>query len=351
VQPRPQRKTGATSRPVLTSVLASATSPSAAIPPSTDRYRVDSGQQNCGFPAPCFILNCCAKRPPYAASIVEMQGREVDMSKEAAQMLKMRRMRIPYYQVNAFTAESFAGNPAGVCLLEQWLPDALLQRIAAENNLSETAFLVRKDGFYDLRWMTPTTEVDLCGHATLASAFVLLFEMGLPQERVIFQTLSGRLSTSRLRDFLELDFPSRPAQKCFPPEELIKALGRAPVEVLKSRDYLAVYNSATEIAALQPDMGSLAGLDSLGVIVTAPGINTDFVSRFFAPKVGVPEDPVTGSAHCSLIPYWSARLDKSEMVARQISKRGGELFCRMQGERVGIGGRAMTYFRGELEIS
>jgi predicted PhzF superfamily epimerase YddE/YHI9 len=236
-------------------------------------------------------------------------------------------------------------------LLEQWLPDALLQRIAAENNLSETAFLVRKDGFYDLRWMTPATEVDLCGHATLASAFVLLFEMRLPQERVIFQTLSGRLSASRLRDFLELDFPSRAPQKCFPPEELIKALGRAPVEVLKSRDYLAVYNSATEVAALQPDMGLLAELDSLGVIVTAPGIDTDFVSRFFAPKVGVPEDPVTGSAHCSLIPYWSARLGKSEMVARQISKRGGELFCRMLGERVGIGGRAMTYCRGELEIS
>jgi predicted PhzF superfamily epimerase YddE/YHI9 len=279
-------------------------------------------------------------------------AREVELGNEAAQMLKkMHQMRIPYFQVNAFTSEPFAGNPAGVCLLEQWLPDALLQRIAAENNLSETAFLVRRDGFYDLRWMTPTAEVDLCGHATLASAFVLLFEMGLPQERVVFQTLSGRLSACRLRDFLELDFPSRPPQKCSPPDELVKGLGRVPVEVLKSRDYLAVYNSATEVAALQPDMGLLAGLDCLGVIVTAPGIDTDFVSRFFAPKVGVPEDPVTGSAHCSLIPYWSARLGKSEMVARQISKRGGELFCRMPGERVGIGGRAMTYFRGELEVS
>jgi predicted PhzF superfamily epimerase YddE/YHI9 len=260
-------------------------------------------------------------------------------------------LRIPYYQVNAFTSESFAGNPAGVCLLEQWLPDDLLQRIAAENNLSETAFLVRRDGFYDLRWMTPTNEVDLCGHATLASAFVLLFEMGLSQQRVVFQTLSGRLSTSLLGDSLELDFPSRPPKKCSPPEELIKGLGRAPAEVLKSRDYLAVYHSAAEVAALQPDMALLVELDSLGIIVTGPGIDTDFVSRFFAPKVGVPEDPVTGSAHCSLIPYWSDRLGKSEMVARQISKRGGELFCQMRGERVGIGGRAVTYCRGELEIS
>lgn len=259
-------------------------------------------------------------------------------------------MKIPYFQVNAFTSNTFGGNPAGICLLQRWLSDSLMQRIAAENNLSETAFLVRRDEFYDLRWMTPTAEVDLCGHATLAAAFVLMIEMGLPQKRVFFQTLSGTLSAARQGDILELDFPSRPPQTCASPDSLMKSLGRVPAQVLKARDYFAVFNSAAEVQELQPDMRLLMDLDSLGVIVTAPGNEVDFVSRFFAPKVGVPEDPVTGSAHCSLIPYWSERLGKSEMVAHQISQRGGELFCQMRGERVGIGGKAVTYCRGELEV-
>jgi predicted PhzF superfamily epimerase YddE/YHI9 len=179
-------------------------------------------------------------------------------------------MRIPYFQVNAFTSNTFGGNPAGVCLLETWLSDSLLQRIAAENNLSETAFLVRREDFYELRWMTPTAEVDLCGHATLASAYVLMVEMGLPQKRVVFQTLSGRVSVARQGDILELDFPSRPPQTCALPDGLIKGLGRVPVQVLKARDYFAVFNSAAEVQALQPDMRLLMELDSLGVIVTAP---------------------------------------------------------------------------------
>ena len=260
-------------------------------------------------------------------------------------------MRIPFFRVSAFTFDCFGGNPAGVCLLEKWLPDSLLQQIAAENNLSETAFLVRQTGFYQLRWMTPTTEVDLCGHATLASAFVLFFEQGLREEPVFFETLSGRLSTTRKGDILELDFPSRPAVDCSAPGRLLRALGRAPTEVKKSRDYMAVFANAAEVAALEPDMNLLRQVDGLGVIVTAPAEEgCDFVSRFFAPNAGVPEDPVTGSAHCTLIPYWSQRLSKSELIARQISKRGGELFCRYMGDRVAIGGRCVTYFRGELDL-
>jgi predicted PhzF superfamily epimerase YddE/YHI9 len=259
-------------------------------------------------------------------------------------------MKIPFFRVNAFTSDRFGGNPAAVCVLEKWLPDSLLQRIAAENNLSETAFLVPRKALYELRWMTPTTEVDLCGHATLAAAFVLFFELGLKAQQVEFRTLSGQLSASRCPDRLELDFPARPSQKCPAPENLLRGLGRDPVEVRKARDYLAIFHSAGDVAALQPDMNLLTDLDSLGVIVTAPGEREDFVSRFFAPKVGVPEDPVTGSAHSSLIPYWSERLGKTKMLARQISKRGGELHCRLLGGRVGIGGRAVTYCRGELEL-
>jgi PhzF family phenazine biosynthesis protein len=259
-------------------------------------------------------------------------------------------MRIPYFRVNAFTSSPFGGNPAGVCPLERWLPNEILQRIAAENNLSETAFFTRAKDEFRLRWFTPALEVDLCGHATLASAFVLFKELGHKEQTVRFQTLSGALSATARDDVIELDFPSRPPAACSTPENLLRGLGSKPAEVLKSRDYLAVFNTAEEVAALEPDMQALSQLDSLGVIVTAPGGGADFVSRFFAPRVGVPEDPVTGSAHCTLIPYWAQKLGKSELFAKQISKRGGELFCRNAGERVIIGGRAVVYSRGELEI-
>ena len=259
-------------------------------------------------------------------------------------------MRIPYFQVNAFTQEPFAGNPAGVCLLEKWLPDPQLQSVAAENNLSETAFLVREADGYRLRWMTPTTEVDLCGHATLASAHVLFFERACTENAIQFQTLSGKLSATRLGDMVELNFPSRPPQPCTAPPALLNGLGRKPMQVLKSRDFLAVYESLNDVTSLQPDMDSLCLLDSLGVIVTAPGQDVDFVSRFFAPKVGVPEDPVTGSAHCSLIPYWAERLGKRTLRARQISRRGGELLCELKGTRVALAGHAVVYCRGELQL-
>jgi PhzF family phenazine biosynthesis protein len=259
-------------------------------------------------------------------------------------------MRIPYFQVDAFTARAFAGNPAGVCVLQQWLPDAMLQRIAAENNLSETAFFTRADGFFNLRWFTPAVEVDLCGHATLASAFVLFTELGHSGDTVRFQSRGGLLMATRQNDVVELDFPTRAPAPCSAPDNLLRGLGRKPREVLRARDYFAVFDSEADVAALSPDMTSLAKLDCLGIIVTARGSDADFVSRFFAPGAGVPEDPVTGSAHCSLIPYWAEKLGKTKLSGRQISKRGGELYCELRGERVGIGGRAVIYSRAELEI-
>ena len=260
-------------------------------------------------------------------------------------------MRLPYFQVDAFTDRVFGGNPAGVCLLERWLPDAELQRIAAENNLSETAFVVPRGGEFELRWMTPTVEVDLCGHATLAAAFVIFTELGFTGEAIRFHTQAGALGATRAGDIITLDFPAWPAEPCANvPTVMADALGWIPREVLKTRDYLAVFSSEDEILALKPDFAQLARLDCLGVICTAPGRDCDFVSRFFAPAAGIPEDPVTGSAHCTLIPYWSARLGKKTLHARQLSARRGELFCEDRGARVGIGGRCALYSRANLEV-
>jgi predicted PhzF superfamily epimerase YddE/YHI9 len=259
-------------------------------------------------------------------------------------------MRIPYYHVDAFASQGFRGNPAGVCPLEQWLPDPVLQNIAAENNLSETAFFKARDDFYELRWFTPTVEVDLCGHATLASAFVLFSQMAHPGDVVRFHSKSGWLAATRRGDIIELDFPSRPPVPCLRPQKLIDGLGQMPRETLKSRDYMAVFDSAAEVASLTPNMAVLAELDCLGVIATARDHKADFVSRFFAPAQGIPEDPATGSSHCSLIPFWAERLGKTELFARQISRRGGEFHCRLLGNRVGIGGRAVIYCRGELDL-
>ncbi|MBP9902638.1 MAG: PhzF family phenazine biosynthesis protein [Verrucomicrobiota bacterium] len=259
-------------------------------------------------------------------------------------------MRLACYHVDAFANATFRGNPAAVCLLQAWLPDTTLQNIAAENNLSETAFVVARGSDFDLRWFTPTAEMDLCGHATLAAAFVLFTERGFSSHTVHFHSRSGRLTVARAGDVLTLDFPARPATACAAPEALIRGLGAKPCTVLKTRDYLAVFASAAEVQALQPDFGILRSLACLGIIATAPGADCDFVSRFFAPAAGINEDPVTGSAHCTLIPYWSRRLGKPALLARQISARGGELMCRDAGERVFIGGRATIYLRGEIEI-
>ena len=263
-------------------------------------------------------------------------------------------MRLPLYQIDAFTTRPFAGNPAAIVPLERWLPDAVLQSIAEENNLAQTAFYVPRfqrdaEPAYDLRWFTPTAEVDICGHATLASAHFILAKSAAAS--VAFHTRSGVLRVTRDGPRLALDFPARPpAPEGADMAAVEAALGARPTKVLKSRDVFAVFDDAAAVKSLRPDMAEIAALDGFGVIATAPGADCDFVSRFFAPKVGVPEDPVTGSAHCSLIPYWAERLGKSELFARQISKRGGELWCRHRGERVTIAGTCAPYLEGWIEI-
>lgn len=259
-------------------------------------------------------------------------------------------MKIPFYQIDAFTSQAFAGNPAGVCLLDDWLSDDILQSIAMENNLPETAFLVQRESHYDLRWFTPAVEIDLCGHATLAGGYVILEYIGHDSECVEFTSKSGRLSVEKKNNMLFLDFPSRRPKECDPPEGIDKILGSSPSQVLSSRDLLVVFDDERVIRNMSPDLNAIAKLDHLALIATAPGNNSDFVSRFFAPRVGIPEDPVTGSAHCTLIPYWSERLNKTELHAFQLSKRGGELFCVDKVDRVSIGGKAVTYMSGTIEI-
>jgi PhzF family phenazine biosynthesis protein len=259
-------------------------------------------------------------------------------------------VQIPIYQVDAFASRVFTGNPAAVCPLESWLPDARLQEIAAENNLSETAFFVRDGEEYQLRWFTPAVEVDLCGHATLAAAFVLYKELGFTRPAIHFQTKSGELLVRRQDGLLALDFPSRPPDAVSVHPDLIRALGREPERVLAARDYVVIYQSEADVRALQPNMELLASVDRFAVIATAPGIDYDFVSRFFAPAKGVPEDPVTGSAHCTLIPYWANRLGKRRLHAYQASARGGELWCEDCEGRVHIAGRAFLFLRGTISI-
>lgn len=260
-------------------------------------------------------------------------------------------MELRIFQVDAFSAKPFGGNPAAVVPLEKWLDDATLLAIAAENNLSETAFFVPEGDEFALRWFTPASEVDLCGHATLATAFVLFNLLGFSGEEVIFRSKSGKLSVGRSGDLLVLDFPARPAVETEPLPGLIEATGREPEVVLKARDFLLVYPTEEDVRSLEPDFFQLSKLPVHAVIVTAPGDDCDFVSRFFAPAVGVPEDPVTGSAHCTLIPYWAGRLGKSKLFARQVSRRGGELDCELAGDRVRIGGKATLFLSGSIFLT
>ena len=267
-------------------------------------------------------------------------------------------MKIPLYQLDAFSDRPFEGNPAAVCPLEAWLDDDVMQQIAAENNLSETAFFVRdgagEEGGFGLRWFTPVSEVDLCGHATLASAWVILQRLAPDRESVRFETRSAELIVERGEgDLLVMDFPARPAMSREAPRALVEGLGAEPADVLASdRDYLVLLDAEDDVRKLKPDFTRLRGLDRLGIIVSAPGVSADFVSRFFAPSVGVPEDPVTGSAHCTLAPYWAERLGRGEapLEARQISARGGTLVCRHLGDRVTIAGRAALYLSGEIML-
>jgi PhzF family phenazine biosynthesis protein len=259
-------------------------------------------------------------------------------------------MQIPIYQVDAFTEKLFTGNPAAVCPLESWLDDALMQNIAAENNLAETAFFVQKGDHFEIRWFTPAAEINLCGHATLASSHVLFCHLGYKSETIRFICKSGELFVTRADELITLNFPSAKPAAIDMPLGLAEALGAKPSEILKARDIFAVYKSTDDILALRPNFDQLTRLDFHGFIVTAPGNDCDFVSRFFAPKIGINEDPVTGSAHTSLIPYWAERLGKKKMFARQLSQRGGELFCEALGERVLISGNAVTYLTGKIYL-
>ena len=256
------------------------------------------------------------------------------------------------YQVDAFTDQTFKGNPAAVCILENWPSEKLMQNIAAENNLSETAFIVRKDDTFHIRWFTPTLEVGLCGHATLASAHVLFLYYHYRGSQLHFHSEhSGDLYVSKKDDLLTLDFPVDPITPADPPSELLGAFKKKPLEVYKGRtDYLLIYESQKDIEGCDPDLTMLKKSKARGIIVSAPGKKVHFVSRFFAPGSGVDEDPVTGSAHTTLTPYWSEKLGKNRMKARQLSKRGGKLICELKGDRVLISGRAVTYLKGEIEV-
>jgi PhzF family phenazine biosynthesis protein len=259
-------------------------------------------------------------------------------------------MQLAMYHVDAFTDRLFAGNPAAICPLEAWLPDATMQAIAAENNLSETAFFVPRGDDYDLRWFTPTLETDLCGHATQASGFVVMSRLAPQKSTVRFHTRSGALTVTRQGDVFAIDLPAQPPAPCAMPEKFIAALGRKPVQILGAVKYLVLYDSEADVASLAPDTAALRDIDRDGVIVSAPGRDCNFVSRYFAPHAGIPEDPVTGSAHCTLVPYWAKRLGKTRLHARQISQRGGELFCELRGDRVVIAGRAALYLEGKIHV-
>jgi len=261
-------------------------------------------------------------------------------------------MRTPIFQIDAFTTRRFAGNPAAVVPMDRFLDDTMLQAIAAENNLAETAFLVPEGGDYRLRWFTPTVEVPLCGHATLASAAAVMERLEPGRGKVIFHTASGALTVNRINGGYAMDFPVRPSVPVETPPGLAEALGVVPVEVLSDTfNYIVLLENAQLVRDLAPDIAAIARMDRSGVIVTAPGDETyDFVSRYFAPAKGIPEDPVTGGAHCALAPYWAKRLGKTALRAYQASRRGGEITCRLTGDRVELEGSCVFYLEGEVEI-
>ncbi len=260
-------------------------------------------------------------------------------------------MKIPIYQIDAFTEERFHGNPAAVCILQEWLPDETMQKIAAENNLAETAFVVEKGAAFELRWFTPIVEVALCGHATLATAFVFKEHLDYRPDEISFKTKSGLLRVIYGGNIMSMIFPSRPGVVCEAPHDLIDGIKVRPLEVLKSlEDFMVVLSNEDEVVNLNPDLDKLKNLEGRGTIVTSHGKETDFVSRFFAPQAGIPEDPVTGSSHTTLIPYWSKKLNKKSMSALQVSKRGGKIYCEDLGDKVKVAGKAVTYMTGEITV-
>lgn len=259
-------------------------------------------------------------------------------------------MELTLYQIDAFAEKAFEGNPAAICPLNEWLSDELMQSIATENNLSETAFFVKNDIGYHIRWFTPEHEVDLCGHATLASAYVIFNILGYKENQITFESRSGLLTVNRNKDSFEMDFPSQPPSQCLIPEQILKAFDEFPVECLKSEDYIVVFDNEQSVLEASPNLSLLSTLDLRGVAITSKSEKYDFVTRFFAPKYGISEDPVTGSAFTQLIPYWSKKLNKPVLHAKQVSKRGGEVGCVYANERVQISGKAVKYMVGTIEI-
>jgi predicted PhzF superfamily epimerase YddE/YHI9 len=260
-------------------------------------------------------------------------------------------MDIRLYQIDAFTDSLFHGNPAAVCPLDTWLPDEVMQAIAEENNLAETAFYIPEGDHFQIRWFTTVCEVDLCGHATLATAHVLFHHEGFRGDVLTFSSRSGALYVRRQGEMLVLDFPVDTLRPVPLPEGLARGLGDVPAETFRGKDdYLLVYRTQEEIASMKPDFAIIEKIPCRGVIVTAPGATVDFVSRFFGPQSGIPEDPVTGSAHTTLVPYWAERLGKTSFDALQLSRRGGRLHCELQGNRVHIGGKAKKYLIGTITL-
>ncbi len=259
-------------------------------------------------------------------------------------------MEISLYQIDAFASKLFEGNPAAVCPLDEWLPDEIMQSIALENNLSETAFFVPKGNGYHIRWFTPASEVDLCGHATLASAYVLFNILGYKKDRIEFDSKSGILVVTKDNEQTVMDFPAQPPVLCDIPREIVGAFDVAPIECLKSEDYIVVFKHEIDIESANPDFGQLIKLDLRGVIITAESTSYDFIARFFAPKYGIPEDPVTGSAYTQLTPYWASKIGSKRFRVKQVSSRGGELTCEMVDDRVLISGKAIKYLEGKINI-
>jgi len=258
-------------------------------------------------------------------------------------------MRLPIFQIDAFTDRPFAGNPAAVCPLEAWLPDKVMQAIAAETNLSETAFFVPEGKGFHIRWFTPTREVNLCGHATLASAWCLFKELGYDKKQIVFQSESGPLTVRRDNGLIVMDFPADPPRACEPPAELVTAFEKTPIECLRAMDHMMVFADEADVARAEPNLDLIKQLDSRGLIITAPSEKHDFVCRFFAPKIGIDEDPVTGSACTELVPYWAEKTGKKKIHIRQLSKRGGDIYCELAGDRVLIGGMAVRFMEGSIE--
>lgn len=260
-------------------------------------------------------------------------------------------MEISLYQIDAFAGKPFEGNPAAVCPLDKWLPDKTMQSIAQENNLSETAFFIPTDNGFHIRWFTPTSEVNLCGHATLASAYVLFNILGYKNDKIEFDSKSGTLTVTKNNEWLVLNFPAQPPVNCAIPQEIVKAFGKAPTECLKSEDYIVVFEREIDVESARPDLEQLKKLDLRGVIITAKSSRYDFIARFFAPKYGVPEDPVTGSAYTQLAPYWASRIGGKRFNVKQVSSRGGELRCEIVDDRVLISGTAISYLEGKIKVS